>query len=595
MDTNQNQNNKMDFGLSRLIKIAGSKKFLIFFSSFYAIMSEIFALVPFFVIYLITVELISPPIEFQVIWNLLWIAFVAIVARFILKYISSMLSHIAAFNILYELRIKLTKHLGDLNMGYFNLHNTGYIKKVLGEDVERIETFVAHQIPDFASAIAIPIITIIFLFFFDWRMALISLIPIPLAILGWSGAFFENKGEMGSYHAAMERMNGTIIEYVRGMQIVKIFNQTVESFTRFKTSVIDFRNFCNEWTMRSIGPYSLFLVLLGSSLVFILPSGVWFYLQGTLELPVLILFLIVGVAYVKPLYYIIFVSGVLAQITEGVNRIEKILSEEGISKPKNPKTPDKYTVEFCGVDFFYDKSKVLNDISFKIEEGQLFALVGPSGSGKTTIANLTARLWDVQKGSIRIGDVDIKDIPIDVLMEKMSLVFQDVFIFSDSVYENIKIGRKDASFQEIVEAAKAANIHDFIVEELTDGYQTRIGEAGVHLSGGEKQRISLARAILKDSPIIVLDEATAFADPENEGKIQEAFSKLIKDKTVLIIAHRLSTITDSDQIMVINNGRIVEKGTHTELIKNKGLYKEMWDSHTSAKQWKLKSDGDTDV
>lgn len=597
MEENSETSSAMSFsGISRLLQIAGRKKILLIASSTYSVVSEIFALIIFLVIYLVTVELINPPIEWNHIWTYIWIAVVALLGRMALKYCSTILSHIAAFNILYELRVSITKHLGGLNMGYFSHHNTGSLKKILNEDVEQIELFVAHHIPDLAAGIAIPVFTTIFLLIFDWRLALAMLVPVPLAFVALNSTFAQNKDEMGKYHQAMERMNSTIIEYVRGMPVIKIFNQTVQSFTRFQSTVYTFRDFCNDWTERSIGSWAIFVALLGAPLLFILPVGIWLYLAGQLQLPVLILFLIVGVGYMKPVYALMRVGSMLAQITEGVRRVDSILEQKGLPGPASPKIPENYSIEFQNVDFAYDENQVLHDVSFKIDEGKVFALVGPSGSGKTTIANLTARLWDINKGKILIGGVNIKDIPLDYLMDKTALVFQDVFIFSDTVMENIKMGRENVNEEDVIAAAKAANIHDFIMEELPKGYQTLIGESGVHLSGGEKQRISLARAMLKDAPIVVLDEATAFADPENEVKIQEAFSELLKNRTVLIIAHRLSTITDSDEIMVLDEGSIVERGTHEKLLENRNLYGEMWESHTSAREWTFKSvGGDVDV
>jgi len=597
MEENSETSSAMSFsGISRLLQIAGRKKILLIASSTYSVVSEIFALIIFLVIYLVTVELINPHIEWNHIWTYIWIAVVALLGRMALKYCSTILSHIAAFNILYELRVSITKHLGGLNMGYFSHHNTGSLKKILNEDVEQIELFVAHHIPDLAAGIAIPVFTTIFLFIFDWRLALAMLVPVPLAFVALNSTFAQNKDEMGKYHQAMECMNSTIIEYVRGMPVIKIFNQTVQSFTRFQSTVYTFRDFCNDWTERSIGSWAIFVALLGAPLLFILPVGIWLYLAGQLQLPVLILFLIVGVGYMKPVYALMRVGSMLAQITEGVRRVDSILEQKGLPGPASPKLPGNYSIEFQNVDFAYDENQVLHDVSFKIDEGKVFALVGPSGSGKTTIANLTARLWDINKGKILIGGVNIKDIPLDYLMDKTALVFQDVFIFSDTVMENIKMGRENVNEEDVIAAAKAANIHDFIMEELPKGYQTLIGESGVHLSGGEKQRISLARAMLKDAPIVVLDEATAFADPENEVKIQEAFSELLKNRTVLIIAHRLSTITDSDEIMVLDEGSIVERGTHEKLLENRNLYWKMWESHNLARKWTFKAvGGDVDV
>lgn len=589
MESDVENGSKIGFnGIARLLQIAGRKKILLMASVTYAVISEIFALIIFLVIYLVAVELTSPLPEWNNMGTLVKIAVTALLARLVLKYISNTLSHMAAFNILYELRVNISKHLGSLNMGYFTQNNTGYLKKILSEDVERIELFVAHHIPDLATGLAIPVITIIFLFYFDWRLALTALAPVPLAFIVWSFAFSKNKSKMERYHHTMEQMNSTIIEYVRGMPVVKIFNQTVDSFSRFKDTVYAFRDVCNDWTQRSVSAWSVFIVLLGAPLVFILPVGVWLYIAGELQLAVFILFLILGVAYMKPIHQLIFVSGTLAQITEGVSRIDTILEYKGVPETENPEKPETYSIEFQNVDFAYDEKQVLHDVNFKIDEGKVFALVGPSGSGKSTIANLSARLWDIDKGKILIGGVDIKNIPLDYLMDNMALVFQDVFIFSDSIAENIKMGR-DASEEEVIAAAKAANIHDFIKDELPDGYQTLIGESGVHLSGGEKQRISLARIMLKDAPIVILDEATAFADPENEVKIQEAFSELLKGRTVMIIAHRLSTIMDSDQILVLDEGHLLEVGKHEELLKNRKLYWKMWESHKSASKWTFKS------
>jgi ATP-binding cassette subfamily B protein len=500
-----------------------------------------------------------------------------------------MFSHIAAFDILYGLRKSLAKHMGGLSMGYFTEKSSGEIKKVLSEDVENIELFVAHHIPDVVAGVALPLLTIGYLFIIDWRMALIALISLPvsivlyIAMLGGS----EYKNIIRKYHDSVEKMNSTIIEYVRGMPVVKIFNQTVMSFSRFKDSVYGYRDFTNAWTKKGTPPWAAFTVIVGSSLFFLLPFSMWFYINGTIELPSLFLCLMLGSGYMIPLLRLGVMGHYFAMINEGVRRIDKILFEPKLTDAVAPEVPENNNIEFKNVSFSYTNKEILQVVSFKVKEGTVTALVGPSGAGKTTIAHLIPRMWDIDRGEILIGNINIKDIHIEKLMDRVGFVFQDTFMFSDTVYENIRMGIEDARKEDIIRSAKAAQCHDFI-EGLPEKYNTIIGEAGtIHLSGGERQRIALARIILKNAPIIVLDEAIAYADAENEVKIQNAFAEIMRGKTVIVIAHRLSTIVDADQIIVVDEGKIAEKGTHTELLKSGKLYKRMWDAHTSARKWTL--------
>jgi len=581
-------------GLGRLIEIAGQKKVKLILSGFLAAISAALGFIPFIIIYLVIVELLNPPIEQAYVIRLAWIAFGAIIGRGIFLYGSTMISHIAAFDILYGLRKNLSRKLGGLHMGYFTQRTSGEIKKIVGEDVERVELFVAHHIPDIAAGIILPIITISYLFTIDWRLSLIMLIPLPLAFMAQSWAFSSRRsGLMERYSKSMENMNGTIIEYVRGMSVVKVFGQTVHSFKRFKDSVYGYLDVIIEFSKKGSPPWATFVVITNSAMIFILPFGVWFYIKGSLEIQSLLLFLILGVGYMVPLMRLATLTGYLSQINQGVKRIDSIISEPDISSPLIPAIPEDNTIEFCNVDFAYGEKEVLENINFKAESGSVTALVGPSGSGKTTIAQLLLRFWDIGKGDILIGDISIKDIPNEALMDKIGFVFQDAFMFSDTVYNNICMDKIGANEPDIIAAAKAAQAHDFI-ETLPDGYNTIIGEGGkTHLSGGERQRVALARVILKDAPIIILDEATAFADPENEVKIQDAFSKLMHEKTVIVIAHRLSTITDADQIIILDEGKIVGKGKHEKLLESQNLYKNMWESHTSARKWSFNLSGGT--
>ena len=585
-----NKNKKNKQGIMRLLEIAGQKKWKLLISGFLAVISAVLSLAPFIIIYLVMVKLLDAsfgPKDYGYIWKLAWIAVGAIIARFLIHFISNMFSHLAAFDILYGLRINLAKHMGGLSMGYFTERSSGEIKKILSEDVELIELFIAHHIPDLVAGVVLPLLTIGYLFIIDWRMALIALIPLPIALLlqiAMMGGS-EYKNLMKGYHDSLEKMNGTIIEYIRGMPVIKIFNQTVISFSRFKDSVYGYRDYTNAWNKKGTPPWAAFTVIVSSSLFFLLPFGIWFYIKGTIELPVLFLCLMLGSGYMVPLIKLSMMGGYLRQINEGVKRIDKIFSEPKTPDAVVPKVPENNTIEFKNVNFSYTGKEILHDVSFQAKEGTVTALVGPSGAGKTTVAHLIPRMWDIDDGEILIGGVNIKDISREKLMDRIGFVFQDIFMFSDTVYENIRMGMEGVHDEDIIRAAKAAQCHEFI-EELPEKYNTIIGEAGtIHLSGGERQRIALARIILKNAPIIVLDEAIAYADAENEVKIQSAFAEIMKGKTVIVIAHRLSTITDADQIMVIDEGKIAEKGTHTELLKSEKLYKRMWDAHTSAQKW----------
>lgn len=573
-------------GFLRLLEIAGEGKVKLSFSILFSILGSLASLAPFVVIYCMSGELLKPEFDTSYVFTMVLIALLAIALKFIFQYVSVVLSHIAAYDILYGLRKKLTAGLADLPMGYFSNSSSGRVKKIINEDVEEIELFIGHHIPDIATAVALPLLTVGFLFFTDWRMALAALVPVILGFWVQKGVFAYDGDLIPRYHSAMEKMNGTIIEYVRGMPVIKVFNQTVDSFARFKRSVKGFEDLCVQWAKKTTLYYSIYLVLINSALFFILPLGVWLYLNDSLSMHMLFLFLLLGIGYAAPLVRISNYFEMIVLIQEGVKRIDGILREEKLEEPERPQSPQTYDIEFKDVCFGYDSSTdVLKNINFQIKQNTMTALVGPSGAGKTTIAQLIPRFWEVDKGEILIGGVNIKDISTEDLMDTVSLVFQDVFMFNDTIYNNIKM-ESNLGADDISKAAKLAQVHDFI-ESLPDGYETMIGAQGVHLSGGEQQRISIARTILKDSPIVILDEATAFADPENESKIQRAFRDLMEKKTVIVIAHRLSTIINADQILVVDDGGIQECGKHEELLKKGGLYKSMWDAHISAQDWKF--------
>lgn len=593
---------KRKTGISRLFEIAGEKKLLLTFSGIVSVLSTILLFLPFVAVYFIVAELLNHaanPGMSNTVFIEQWAVW-ALIATFVglaLLYGGSMLSHVSAFRILYNLRIRLCEHMAKLPMGYHNRQSTGAIKKTLEHSVEQIEGFVAHQIPDLVSAIALPIIMLVVMFILDWRLALATAIPVVAAFFLQSIVFNGSKGQkaMRQYHDSLENMNANGVEYVRGMPAVKVFGMTVHTFKAFRNSILQYKDWILKFTGYCKGSYVAFLVILTSIAAFITPVGV-FLLSGQPNNQAfaltLLLFLVIAPGLSSPMLKLMYLGGNMRMISEGVVRMDRIFDEKPMEEPVNPVKPENYSVAFDDVSFSYDKEEestrveALKNVSFIAKEGEMTALVGPSGSGKTTIANLIPRFWDVGDGIIKIGGVNIKDIGSENLMDAVSFVFQDVHLFYDTIEENIRMGRKDATKEQVIAAAKAACCHEFI-QQLPQGYQTKIGEGGTYLSGGEAQRVSIARAILKSAPILVLDEATAFADPENEVKIQQALSSLIEQKTVIVIAHRLSTIRHADQILVINEGKIAERGQHHELLALNGVYKRMWDAHMDAGDWEI--------
>jgi ATP-binding cassette subfamily B protein len=507
-----------------------------------------------------------------------------------------MLSHVAAFNILYELRVKLAEKLSWISMGFFTKKASGKIKKVMSEDVERIENFVAHHIPDLIGAFIFPILLISYFFYVDWRLALAVIVVLPLAIFFQAKhSTSETKKKYEEFTKTSEKMNATVVEYVQGMQVVKIFNQSVDAYEKLENDIHEFRDYALGITKEYSKTYPFYLTSLSSSLLFIVPVATILLIQSPSYetfVPTVFLFLIIGGGGLFfPMYKLMWMSGFLMQISAGVARIDDILiNSPSIPEPENPMIPGDASIEFKNVTFSYDTNPVLNNISFVANPNEVTALVGPSGAGKTTIGLLCARFWDIQEGEVIVGGKNIRDIKTEDLMDYISFVFQDGFMFFDTIEENIRMGNKSAAKQDVLHAAKAAQCHEFI-EDLPKGYDTLIGEGGTYLSGGEQQRIALARAILKNSPIVVLDEATAYADPENEGKILASFAELTRDKTVIVIAHRLSTITNANKILVLDKGMIVEQGNHDGLISNNSLYKKMWDIYSRSRTWTINVKG----
>ena len=587
-------------GLARLIEIAGAKKWWLFASMVLAALATLVQFAPTIIVYQIIRELAAHAadlsgVDRDALWRLGWVSLGAVGVFGLLLYISSMLSHIAAFNILYEIRIKLAEKLPRLSMGYFANTASGKIKKILAEDVEQIEVFVAHHIPDITSAVVFPLLVIGYLFVVDWRMALAALLPFPIALSLMSRMMMssESKRLYQEWHTSLEKMNAAVVEYVRGMPVVKVFGTDKDSFRRFQETVTAHRDRSQRVSRDYSSTYPALLTAASSSMMFILPVAVWLLYRAdnpNALIPTVLFFALIGGSFFFPLLKLTFMAGLLNQISMGVERIDEILAAAEVPERVSGRQPQDATITFENVAFAYDEAAVLENVSFTAKPGTVTALVGPSGAGKTTIGLLTARFWDVQSGAIRIGGVDIRDIRLETLMDYVSFVFQDGFLFFDTIEENIRMGNSAATMDEVIAAAKAARCHEFI-ERLPSGYKTLVGEGGTYLSGGEQQRVGIARAILKGSPIVVLDEATAYADPENEGRILEGLARLIRNKTVLIIAHRLSTITQADQILVVDEGQIVERGAHPELVAAQGLYRSMWDTYSQARYWTLAPKG----
>lgn len=590
-------------GLSRLFEIAGEKKGLLVLSGFLATLSACCMLVPYWSVYQVLGELLRHSTDimeadrsYMIRWG--WIAFAGLGGGLVLLYASLMASHMAAFRILYALRMKLSEHIGKLSLGYLNGTSTGAIKKTLEQNVDKIENFIAHTIPDLVNVVATIVVMFVIFFSLNGWMAAVCLVTIAIGIAVQLVMFIGKTGQefMTAYYDISERMSASAVQYIRGMPVVKIFGQSVHSFRQFNGEIEGFKTYalkvCDTYQPGMVA----MMVILNSVITFILPAGLLIWTgdpQNIAFAAVFLFFIILGPGATSPVYKLSFLAQNTKYIEEGVNRIDAIFDEPPLPEPAIPQVPKGHDITFRHVDFAYGnkqeatRTEALKDICFTARAGEITALVGPSGSGKSTIANLIPRFWDVQRGAIEIGGIDIRQIASAQLMEMVSFVFQDSFLLFDTLYENIHIGNPAATREQVIAAARAAQCDDFITS-LPNGYDTLIGEKGVYLSGGEEQRVSVACAILKNAPILVLDEATAFADPENEYKMQLAIRELIKDKTVIIIAHRLSSIISANRIVVLQEGRIVQQDRHAVLSTADGLYKRMWEAYTDAFEWTLK-------
>ncbi len=593
---------KQKKGVARLFEIAGERKGLLILAGILSAGSACCMLVPYLSVYQVANELLQNAGNISqadsghmIRWG--WIAFAGLTGGLLLLYASLMASHVAAFRILYGLRIKLAEHIGRLPLGYLNGTSTGAIKKTMEQNIEKIETFIAHTIPDLVNVLATVVIMFTLFFTLNGWIAAVCLLAIALGIGLQCTMMFGKAGQefMQTYFDTQEKMSASAVQYVRGMPVVKIFGQSIRSFRQFNKEIEAYKTYalkvCDTYQPGMV----VFMVLLNSIVTFILPVGLLILSgqpQNIAFAAVYLFFIILGPGVATPIYKLTFLGSSTKEIDEGVTRLDRIFSEKTMPESLNPQKPHGYDITFTDVSFAYEnkteatRTDALHHINFTARAGEITALVGPSGSGKSTIANLIPRFWDVEQGEIKIGGTNVKNIATEQLMDLVSFVFQDSFLFFDTIYENIRVGNPHATREQVIAAAQAAQCDEFI-QHLPKQYDTIIGEEGVYLSGGEEQRISVARAILKNSPILVLDEATAFADPENEYKMQLAIQKLIRNKTVIIIAHRLSSILSANRIVVLKEGCVVQQGTHEELCRQEGVYKKMWDAYTDASQWTL--------
>ncbi|MGD1851754.1 MAG: ABC transporter ATP-binding protein [Cyanophyceae cyanobacterium] len=564
-------------------------------SGLLAIIGAALGLVPYYLIYLVSLQLLGADAlgadakgwATESVWPLAGWAVGAVVGKGVCVGLSTRFSHIAAYTILYDLRVELARKLGRLPLGYFSDRTTGEIKKIIHEDVEQLEQGLAHIIPDAVAGITVPLLAGFLLFLVDWRMTLATLASAAIALTLFG--VMMSRFDMGAYNALLAKMNGVVIQYINGMKVVKAFTRTDFSFAQLQDVVEEMRLVYVETTRQSSMPMAIMLTLMRSAAVTVVPAGIALYLMGSLSLPAFVLFVVMGIGFNRPIMAVLFhgLTG-FYQVNAASKRIVAVFNQPDLMDPEQPQHPEGNEITFQNVSFSYGDRAVLKNISFTAPAGSVIALVGPSGAGKSTIAKLIPRFWDVDSGKICIGGIIVKDIAIELLMIQVSFVFQDVFLFNATILENIQIGQPTASRDDIVAAAKAACCHEFI-EALPQGYDTPIGENGVSLSGGQRQRISIARAILKDAPIVVLDEATAYVDPENEALVQAALAGLLAggDKTLIVVAHRLSTVTEVDQILVIDQGQVVAAGTHLSLLETCDLYQTQWQAHMTAQDWQF--------
>lgn len=584
---------KKESNLSRLMYYAGKHKYFTYASWVLSAVSALIALVPFWYIWKIIKNVLDAAPDYSKAQGLAHYGVMAVVFAVLsfLIYIGALMcSHLSAFRVATNMRLDLTEHIAKLPLGFVDSFGSGKLRKIISDSTGATETYLAHQLPDKYAAIATPVGLLVLLFVFDWRLGLLSLAPVLLGFIIMSSMTGKRMQEkMTQYGNALASMSNEAVEYVRGIPVVKTFGQSVFSFKKFKSTIDEYEKWVVAYTKDLRLPMMFYTAAVNGVFAFLIAGALWFTSSGvTNEFLLNLLFYIIITPVISlTLTKIMYMSENNMIVEDAIKRVDSVLDAEPMKETGTLKHPLDSSVELDDVHFAYNgKNEVIKGVTLKIEAGQTVALVGPSGGGKSTLASLITRFFDVNSGNIKIGGADVRSIEKEELMNTVSFVFQNSKLIKASIFENVKMSKPDATEEEVLAALNAAQCSD-IIEKLPDGINTVIGTDGVYLSGGEQQRIAIARAVLKNAPVIILDEATAFADPDNEAKVQAAFAKLAEGKTVIMIAHRLSTVTDTDCIYVVEDGRIAESGNINDLLKKKGLFSKMWEDYQASVQWKV--------
>lgn len=585
---------KKESSLSKLLAYAGKFRYLTIASWILSVISAWLALVPFYYIWRIMKEVLSVAPDFGKAAHLKeygWVAVGFAILSMLVYVCALMCSHLAAFRVQANIRTSLMRHILTLPMGFLDKDGTGKIRKIVNESSAATETYLAHQLPDQAGAIATPAGLLVLLMVFDFRLGLLSLIPVVAAFLIMGTMTGQRmKDKMEEYQNALDEMSSEAVEYVRGIPVVKTFGQSVFSFKRFQTSIQKYEKWTIAYTKEMRIPMTVYTTAINAVFA-VLIAATFFFTRNRADntfLLNLLFYIIITPIITVTMNKIMYSSENQLIVADAISRIESILEKKPLPETAHAQEPENNSITFENVSFRYEDAgrDALHQINLAIKEGEHVAFVGPSGGGKTTLASLVARFFDITEGRILIGNKDVKEISSKQLMDMVSFVFQDSKLLKTSILENVRMGKKEASREEVMQALKEAQCED-IIAKLPDGIDTVIGSSGTYVSGGEAQRLSIARAMLKNAPILILDEATAFADPDNEAKVQEAFSRLSKGKTVIMIAHRLSSIVDADRICVLKDGSIAEEGTHETLLQKNGVYAHMWEEYNKSVQWKV--------